>query len=261
MVGPKRAAKKWKSAAARRLLELAGNPPTVEKAVRIVADDAIKDVPHPPLALEILAEKVGVAAIVYEDMPFSGELRPAKGSYVVACSAHLSPSRRRFTIAHELSHAILEKSGRNCPRTGPELERLCDMIATEMLLPREAFLNHVPPGPTIDSIFQVARIFETSVAATALRFAELLGVSVFEAEQNSIVWSYGVVSKGPIRFLDSDLQRLIEDGVAGGNGEVSLRLLTRGFVKPWRVEYRGIRNSRVLFLLQPGTRGVSAVAS
>jgi hypothetical protein len=26
-------------------------------------------------------------------------------------------------------------------------ERLCDMIATEMLMPREAFLNHVPPRP------------------------------------------------------------------------------------------------------------------
>jgi Zn-dependent peptidase ImmA (M78 family) len=261
MVGPKRAVKKWKSAAARRVLELAGNPPTVESAVRIVAGDAIKDVPHPPLALEILAKKVGVTAIVYEDVPFSAELRPDNGSYVVACSLHLSPSRRRFTIAHELSHAILEKSGRNCPRIGPELERLCDMIATEMLMPRESFLNHVVQAPTIDSIFQVARIFQTSVTATALRFAELLGVSVFEAEQNSVVWSYGAVNKGPIRFLDSHLQRLIADGIAGGQGEASVRLLTRGFTKPWRVEYRGIKNGRALFLLQPGAWGVAAVAS
>jgi len=260
MVGPKRVARKWKSAAARRLLAIAGNPPTVERAVRIVAGEAIKDVAHPPLDLEILAKKVGVNAIVYEDMPFSGELRPANGKYVVACSVHLSPPRRRFTIAHELSHAILEKSGPNCPRTGHELERLCDMIATEMLMPREIFL-HVAKVPSINSIFQVARTFETSVTATALRFAELLGVSVFEVEQNSVVWSYGAVSKGSIRFLDTDLQRLIADGVAGGNGEVSLRLLTRGLIRPWRVEYRGTRNNRALFLLQPGARGVSAVAS
>lgn len=252
---------KWKSAAARRILEMGGSPATVEEAARNVATEAIRNVPHPPLDLDILADKLQVGPIRYEDIPFSGELRPVGERHVVVCSAQLAPSRRRFTIAHELSHAILEKSGQNCPRTGPELERICDILATELLMPRAEFLENAGKDPTLDGIFRLARMFETSITATALRYAELLDVSVFQVEGDSVVWGYGVVSKGPTRALDSDLQRLASDGMTGGNGEMSLRLAMRGYSQPWRVEYRGINGNRVLFLLQRERSLTSARAS
>jgi hypothetical protein len=252
---------KWKSAAARRLLEMAGKPATVEDAARIVASEATRDIPRPPLDLDALAKKLNAGPILYEDVPFSGELRPVSGGFVVVCSKHLSSSRRRFTIAHELSHAIIEKSGPNCPRVGPELERICDILATELLMPRSAFLERTHQGISIDQIFELARAFGTSLAATAIRCAELRNVSVFQVEDRVVAWAHGVVNKGPTRLLDSDLRRLADDGAAGGSGEADVRLMTKGFSRSWHVQYRGIKAGRVLFLLKPQSAQLSAQAS
>ena len=252
---------KWKSAAARRLFALAGNPATIEEAARIVATETIRGVTHPPLDLDALAERLRVGPIQYEDVPFSGELRPVGRGYVVVCSKHLALPRRRFTVAHELSHAILERSGPNCPRTGPELERICDMLASELLMPHSLFLERAGQHASVEQIFELARIFQTSLAATALRFAKLLNVSVFQVESDSVVWGYGIVNKGPTKLLDSDLQRLACDGIAGGSGQMTLRLMARGFSRPWHAEYRGMTGNRVLFLLQSPQSRASAKAS
>jgi hypothetical protein len=252
---------KWKSAAARRLLEMAGNPTTVEEAARIVATEALRGIPHPPLDIDAFAEKLNVGPVLYEDVPFSGELRPTPEGFVVVCSKHMSLSRQRFTIAHELSHAILERSGPRCPRKGPELERICDMLATELLMPRSVFFERAGDGAAIDRIFDLARTFGTSISATAIRFAELLNVSVFQVEKGMVVWGYGLVTKGPTMLIDSDLQRLAGYGIAGGNGSANVRLLAHGLSRPWCVEYRAMNGSRALFLLRPERKTATAKAS
>ncbi len=242
--------RQWTSAAAKRLLSLAGNPPTVEKAVEIVATESIRGLRYPPIQLEELAKRVNVTEIAFEEMPFSGELRPTNRGFTVVCSVHLSSTRRRFTIAHELSHAIFEKTGRNCPRTGAELERLCDMLATELLMPRGAFLERCGTDPNIDTVFELARTFETSVAATAIRCAELLRLSAFQVEDGKIVWSYGALRKGALRGVDDHLKVLISNGVAGGRGEELVALNLNGSLKYWKVKYQGAKG-RALFLMQP----------
>src|SRR5260370_13939240 len=105
MVMAKRS-KQWKSAAAKRLLSLAGNSATVEDAVQIVANEAIRDIPHPPLHLEALAERLNVTRISYEEIPFSGELRPSNGGFALVCSVYLSPTLRLYTIEDYISHVI-----------------------------------------------------------------------------------------------------------------------------------------------------------
>jgi hypothetical protein len=240
---------------------MAGNPATVEEAALIVAADAISDICHPPLDIDALAEKLKVGPVCYEDVPFSGELRPTPEGFVVVCSKHMPPTRQRFTIAHELSHAILEKSGRNCPRTGHELERICDMLATELLMPRSVFFDRACKDVSINQIFDLARTFGTSLAATAIRCAELLNLSVFQVENDAVVWGYGIVSKGPTVLLDSDLQRLAGYGIAGENGTANVRLMARGFSRPWCVEYRAMNGGRVLFLLRQDSKRQTAKAS
>jgi len=255
-----RKSKQWTSAASKRLLSLAGNPATIENAVQIVAGDAIRDIPHPPLHLDTLAARLNVTGIAYEEIPFSGELRPSNGGFTVVCSVHLSPVRRRFTIAHELSHAIFEKSGPNCPRTGVELERLCDMLATELLMPRRAFLERCGLDPDINTIFELARVFQTSVTTTAIRCAELLKLSAFQVQDGHVVWSHGAIRRGPLRGLDDHLKTLISDGVAGGSGQQILALNLHGSVKYWQVKYHGTKG-RALFLMRPERSRPSARSS
>jgi hypothetical protein len=99
MVASKKS-KRWTSAAAKRLLSLAGNPGTVEDAVRIVAGEAIRDIPHPPLHLDALAARLNVTGITYEEIPFSGELRPSNGGFtsppLVAALPSLTNSRMQY---------------------------------------------------------------------------------------------------------------------------------------------------------------------
>jgi hypothetical protein len=241
----------WKSAAARRLLALAGNPATIEEAIPIVANETIKDIPHPPLVLDSLSQRLNISAIELQDVPFSGELRPCNGTYMIVCSVHLSPSRRRFTIAHEMAHAIFERTGPNCPRSGVELERLCDMLATELLMPKSSFVKHAGPDPSIDKIFELAQTFQTSLMATAIRCAELLGISVFEIENHSVLWGHGVVKKGPVRRLEGHLQQLIPAVFECGRGEAIVHLSPGNFARPWVVQYRRIRQNRALFAMHP----------
>jgi hypothetical protein len=218
--------------------------------VQIVAGAAIRDIPHPRLQLDAVAERLNVTGITYEEIPFSGELRPSNGGFTIVCSVHPSSARRRFTIAHELSHAIFEKSGSNCPRTVAELERLCDMLATELLMPRRAFLERCGLDPDINSIFELARVFQTSVTTTAIRCAELLKLSAFQVQDGYVVWSHGAVRKGPLRGLDDHLRTLISNGVAGGSGQQVLALNLHGSIKYWQVKYHGTKG-RALFLMRP----------
>ena len=94
---------------------------------------------------------------------------------MVVYSTHLGGARRRFTIAHELAHAVFEKSGPNCPRSGKELERLCDMLAAEFLMPREVFLRQSGSSATLswERIGDLADLFQTSLSASSLEVRRL----------------------------------------------------------------------------------------
>src|ERR1700686_5024190 len=93
---------RWTSAAARRIVELAGDVPTVEVAVRTVAARLLRDVTCPPTDLEALKERLNVKRIEpMPGLPISGELRADGDGFVIVYSAPMSEGRKRFTVAHE----------------------------------------------------------------------------------------------------------------------------------------------------------------
>lgn len=197
MVSRRKSALQWSSAASRRLRELAGSVELIGDAVQVVVGRLMLDVSCPPTDLEALGRLVNVRRFVAEPLPVSGELRREDGGFVVAFSSYLSPGRRKFTIAHEIAHAIFETSGPNCPRSGEELERLCDMIATEILMPKDVFLKacNYPDVLSLAKVCELPKLFQTSLSATALRCVELLGVSILELDGGAVAWSYGAVRK------------------------------------------------------------------
>lgn len=73
----KRKQRRWNSAAARRIIELAGSVRRVEEAVRAVAARLLRDVVCPPTDLEALKDRLNVRRIEpIEGLPIPGELRP-----------------------------------------------------------------------------------------------------------------------------------------------------------------------------------------
>ena len=254
--GARRSRVPWQSAAARRLLAIAGNPSTVKQAVQIVGARFLENVECPPTNLQAVQNRLNVKRIETEDLPFSGELRRGPDGFTIVLSKHLTPSRRRFTVAHELGHAILETTGPRCPRFGLELERLCNMLATEILMPHSLFRSLVREQVSVSKVWELSRIFGTSLTATALRAAELLGCSAFETEADMISWGYGIVKKGRLKDLDQDLQLAIRQAERSDAGELQVYVWSHKWKGDCKLEWTRPRGSgRTLFLLHPVSQG------
>jgi Zn-dependent peptidase ImmA (M78 family) len=96
----------------------------------------------------------------------------------IITAEELPDERRRFTIAHELGHVLIESTGANAPRAGREVERLCDLIATELLMPSARFRERLPEMLTLSEIWRLSREFRVSFLAAAYRCVELARVSI-----------------------------------------------------------------------------------
>jgi Zn-dependent peptidase ImmA (M78 family) len=194
-------------AAAQRLLKIAGDALDIDEAIRIIVGNLTKDIECPPTNLNAIAQRLGVSDIFSDDIAVSGELRRNGKKLNIRYSKYLSPTRKQFTIAHELGHAIFENSGPHPPRKGEEVERLCDLLASEILMPEEVFSTFTDNDPSIVNLFQVSRLFKTSLQSTSIRYTKAKKkVTVFYMEDDEIAWGYGIVRKGKLRPLHYNLK-------------------------------------------------------
>lgn len=259
MVTERNRKRKWNSAAARRFLVLAGNPPTVDDALIRLADDLLEGSTSPPTDLEFIMARLNITScIADEDMPIAGELRKNGQELQIAYSPFASVERRRFTIAHELAHALLERTGPRCPRQGRELERLCDLLAAELLLPRKCFLALAGEEPGLQKVFELARIFRASITATALRCTHLLGLSFFELANAQVAWSSGagaVRLRRGVRLRNGPLADTVPEMQTNRHGDAIVFANLDGTARQWAIEWRHIAGGkRILSLLRPYTR-------
>ena len=180
-------------------------------------------------------------------LPISGELRKRGDELVVVYSSSLSPARRRFTIAHELGHAVFEGTGPNSPRYGRELERICDLLAAEFLMPHEVFVARAGKSLHPGQVLRLARDFGTSIMSTALRCQQLLGASVFHIEEARVTWGYGAIRRE--RDLQADafgFGDAITRAMRGDGGERVVFVKERDMMLRWI----GLGGQRALFVLQ-----------
>lgn len=242
---------KWKSAAARRLREMAGVD-RIDDAVPEVVSRLLSGIPCPPTDLEALCARLNVAEVVDDDdIPVVGELRQENGTFRILCSPGQSQVRRRFTIAHELAHVLFESTGPRAPRVGADLERLCDKIAAEILMPTIVFreaLNQSPVDGTM--VRQLASRFQTSLTATVLRCAEFRPLSVVCFREGRKQWS-----RGPARAPDYQLKRLLRHLLDGAPGDDLIVVERAGLGDFFRGEWiRTMDDRSGLLLLTPASR-------
>ena len=107
--------RRWKSAAARRIRSLA-DAATTEDAVEVIAEQLLEGMNAPPTDLEQLASRLNVVELKADpEFIGAGCLERAESGFRVIYSSLQPPARQRFTIAHELGHAVLEHSGATLP--------------------------------------------------------------------------------------------------------------------------------------------------
>ena len=169
------------------LLDLAdcGSPETLVGAILKHHPDLPRPVP-----VEDLAREVGIQEIQDLEVDgFEGGLiaNPEKSTGIVMVKLGMAPRRRRFTIGHEVGHflvpthqgvqqctkADLSESRRDTPYRRQEAE--ANRFSAGLLMPKPAFMLQVRSlgSADVSHICALSEMFDTSMEATANRYAEL----------------------------------------------------------------------------------------
>jgi Zn-dependent peptidase ImmA (M78 family) len=143
--------------------------------------------PDPPFLAEDLARLQGVKRIERIELGDTAALLLGEqDGYVIKVNMKHSFYRQNFSCAHEIGHTLLhqfehQQSNGSIDFRIPCLsirqrdkERLCDMAAAELLMPRDVLEQHLSRlGTSVLAIEQLSRVFMVSKPAVAVRIAEV----------------------------------------------------------------------------------------
>lgn len=136
--------------------------------------------------LRAVAAELGVLKFINKDMLMDGALVPVdEKHYNVYLNKWAPTYRKRFTLAHELSHAILHRVIPESRRTETRdvfmpvgsrgEERLCDAIAAELIMPISTFCDEAKSRPlNLRSLLVLSNMFGASLSAVCRRYAEVV---------------------------------------------------------------------------------------
>lgn len=246
----KKSAIRHSGAAERRLRALVPSATTLREAAACIVTELLHGVTCPPTDLAALGRKIDVGEIVYERFPGSGELHRVKGGYRILCSSDQPHPRQRFTVAHELAHVILARTGKNAPREGSDVERVCDVLATECLMPTALFESQIPDALSFRAISALADRFETSLTATARRCAELRSACLFSVDGDRVTWGYGGVRPGPLIYLLDEVRDNVQAVLNGDEPQERVFFYSAASRAAYRrFDWIRMRDGSAMFLL------------
>ena len=104
---------------------------------------------------------------------------PKNGKLYICVNAADREERRRFTICHEIAHAVLGLPSDHTKQPWwstkrPLAERLCDLFAAELLLPKTLFQPLAEKSAVgFEGLDALASQFLASTMATGFRFADV----------------------------------------------------------------------------------------
>ena len=135
----------------------------------------------PPTDLAKFGESLGVVEVERKELKVDGMVLPKGAGYKIILHSKKAAVRSRFSWAHEIGHIIVQSGSlakpqfRGAPLSHKQLERLCDSIAAEILMPEEQFREHMDQQHLgLAAVQSLASIFESSVLSTAIRFTDFL---------------------------------------------------------------------------------------
>jgi len=137
-----------------------------------------------PVSVEAYAAELN-ARVKYDKTMAEGEDGCStifNNKLIIAVNANDRPERQRFTVCHEVAHAVLELPSEHSIVSWSYAKRsqnevICDAFAAELLLPFSLFKPHVEKSDIgFEAVKSLAHLFEASLAATASRFATMASV-------------------------------------------------------------------------------------
>ena len=145
-----------------------------------------------PVGLLALAREQGITGIQCIPDGLEGLLERHGSSYVIGVNARRPSTRQRFTIAHEIAHQLVNqtllpdspgidarrasffKSQSSDDHIERRIERLCDIAASELLLPERLLQKDhlVGTGPSLDTLREISQSYQVSPQAAGIRLIE-----------------------------------------------------------------------------------------
>ncbi|MGH2722487.1 MAG: ImmA/IrrE family metallo-endopeptidase, partial [Actinomycetota bacterium] len=129
--------------------------------------------PAVPVDLEAVARGLGVAAVRTADLVEEGRLERTGGRTEILVRRGAPAARRRFTIAHELAHLLLEPGG--TAERSARGERRCDEVAAALLMPRAWVASYEGRPRCLATARALAAEGGVSISAAVTRLDEVLG--------------------------------------------------------------------------------------
>jgi len=164
----------------------------IERARQLV-NQLVEDRGHdkPPFLSEEFAPLQGIKKIVKADLGELGAvLLRFHDGYVIKANQNHNLARQNFSCAHEIGHNLLRELKIELNTEDIEFrtfnpqapgrivakarERLCDVAATELLMPETVFKKYLSGfGVSVHSIERLASTFKVSIQSAAIRIAEV----------------------------------------------------------------------------------------
>jgi len=168
-------------------------PATIKTKIQELRNK-FKEIPVPIIAI---ANELGIK--IYETFDFnntqSGSIKKESGQFIIYLNSLDSPSRKRFTIAHEIGHFLMhsdylnkgneaiteiKQPTLNRPSSADEIEPEqkkreieANAFAAELLMPEDEFKKVFTQSNKIED---VAETFHVSPSAVTIRAKDLLGL-------------------------------------------------------------------------------------
>lgn len=154
----------------------------------------------PPYNPTELAELLGIALLPTEGV-VDARTRSIRGKFQIEFNPMRPAARMRFSVAHEIAHTLFPDCAyatRNRAThegmAGDEwqLEMLCNVAASEILMPTGSLPNPDDFVPTVDSVLGYRKRFQVSSEAVLLRLLRLASVRcvAFAAHRDSKIDRY-----------------------------------------------------------------------
>ncbi len=205
-------------------------------------------------SLDALARKLGVTRIIEQRLPFEGGLfQLPDGELVIKLNSESSFVRKRFTLAHEIAHLLVNTvpAHRGANRTDEYLERACDLIAAELLMPTVEATDFISGlgSPSPENLKAIASRYTVSLQTAAIRVHNALklwkcGIGM---------WSFSPKAKtlwfvGPKRWDDVQPDVSLLERAASSNTSFQTRdLWRRGeFTEPVWLNLLGVGSTNTI---------------
>jgi hypothetical protein len=168
----------------------------VERARRLVFEAVEAGWTGPPYDPIRLADLNHIAVVANPDVVDARTTVSEDGAILVEFNPNQPRGRRRYSIAHEISHTLfadVAEQVRHRMATLPDrsddwqLELLCNVAAAEMLMPAGSLPANADEGLGIDQILALRSEFDVSVEAITLRLVKLMRrpVAAFAASKDA----------------------------------------------------------------------------